>query len=109
MPMLSYKAWLAQCWPSTLPTPRGLNWPQCSTTRLQVPGVEFVRVDPRGTSQQCPQCGQVAAKALDQRRHRCDCGADIDRDVAAAMVVHFRAFGFWPGGGLEPLSERVAA
>src|SRR5262247_2298193 len=36
-------------------------------------GVEFVRVDPRGTSQQCPQCGQVAAKALDERRHRCDC------------------------------------
>src|SRR5215475_14672428 len=35
-------------------------------------GVEFVRVDPRGTSQECPQCGQVAAKALDQRRHRCD-------------------------------------
>src|SRR5215475_7059499 len=67
-------------------------------------GVEFVRVDPRGTSQQCPPCGQVAAKALDQRRHRCDCGADIDRDVAAAMVVHFRAFGFWPGAGLEPLS-----
>jgi len=72
-------------------------------------GVEFVRVDPRGTSQQCPQCGQVAAKALDERRHRCDCGADIDRDVAAAMVVHFRAFGFWPGAGLESLSERVAA
>ena len=37
-----------------------------------------------------------------------DCGADIDR-VAAAMVVHFRAFGFWPGAGLESLSERVAA
>src|SRR5215813_3478179 len=72
-------------------------------------GVEFVRVDPRGTSQQCPQCGQVAAKALDERRHRCDCGADIDRDVAAAMVVHFRAFGFWPGAGLESLRERVAA
>src|SRR5262249_14279125 len=72
-------------------------------------GVKFVRVDPRGTSQQCPRCGQVAAKALDERRHRCDCGADIDRDVAAAMVVHFRAFGFWPGTGLESLSERVAA
>ena len=40
---------------------------------------------------------------------RCDCGADIDRDVAAAMVVHARAFGFWPGAGLESLSERVAA
>jgi putative transposase len=72
-------------------------------------GVEIVRVDPRGTSQTCPECGIVAAKTLAERRHRCECGADMDRDVAAAMVVHFRAFGFWPGSGLGSLSERVAA
>lgn len=72
-------------------------------------GVELVRVDPRGTSQTCPECGIIAAKTLDERRHLCDCGADIDRDVAAAMVVHFRAFGFWPGSGLGSLSEPVAA
>ena len=72
-------------------------------------GVELVRVDPRGTSQTCPECGIVEAKTLTERRHRCQCGADIDRDVAAAMVVHFRAFGFWPGAGLGSLSEPVAA
>lgn len=72
-------------------------------------GVELVKVDPRGTSQECPLCGQIAEKTLAERRHRCDCGADLDRDVAAAMVVHFRAFGFTPGTGERTLSERVAA
>jgi IS605 OrfB family transposase len=60
-------------------------------------GGELIKVDPRGTSQECPECGQIAVKTLDERRHRCNCGADLDRDVAAAMVVHHRAFGFWPG------------
>lgn len=72
-------------------------------------GVEIVRVDPRGTSQTCPECGTVAAKTLAEREHRCDCGCRLDRDVAAAMVVHQRAFGFSPGAGLGRLSERVAA
>lgn len=72
-------------------------------------GVEFIRVDPRGTSQTCPECGQIAVKTLAERTHRCECGCTLDRDVAAAMVVHFRAFGFWPGIGLGELSEPAAA
>lgn len=72
-------------------------------------GVEIVKVDPRGTSQTCPECGVVAAKTLAEREHRCFCGCRLDRDVAAAMVVHFRAFGLRPGAGLGSLSERVAA
>jgi putative transposase len=72
-------------------------------------GVELVKVDPRGTSQECPGCGLVEAKTLAEREHRCECGLVLDRDVAAAMVVHFRAFGFWPGSGLGSLSGRVAA
>lgn len=72
-------------------------------------GAELIEVDPRGTSQTCPECGTVAKKTLAEREHRCDCGCRLDRDVAAAMVVHFRAFGFWPGAGLGQPSERVAA
>lgn len=72
-------------------------------------GGKVVEVDPRGTSQTCPECGTVAKKTLAERQHRCDCGCSLDRDVAAAMVVHFRAFGFWPGTGLGSLSQRVAA
>ena len=69
----------------------------------------LVKVDPHGTSQTCPECGTIAKKTLDVRMHRCDCGCVLDRDVAAAMVVHFRAFGFWPGLGLQDLSRRSAA
>jgi putative transposase len=72
-------------------------------------GCEFVEVDPRGTSQTCPECGTVARKTLAERHHRCDCGCSLDRDVAAAMVVHQRAFGLAPGAGVGSLSRPVAA
>lgn len=72
-------------------------------------GSALIEVDPRGTSQTCPECGTIKPKPLGERRHRCECGCDLDRDVAAAMVVHFRAFGFWPGHGLQDSSGRVAA
>ena len=72
-------------------------------------GSVLIEVDPRGTSQTCPECGTIKPKTLAERRHRCTCGCDLDRDVAAAMVVHFRAFGFRPGHGLQDSSGRVAA
>lgn len=72
-------------------------------------GCEFIEVDPRETSQTCPECGAVAKKTLAERVHRCDCGCVLDRDVAAAIVVHQRAFGLPPGAGAGLLSERVAA
>jgi putative transposase len=68
-------------------------------------GGQVVKVNPRGTSQQCPECGQVAAKALSDREHVCDCGCALDRDVAAAMVIHQRAFGFGAGAALGALSK----
>jgi putative transposase len=65
-------------------------------------------VDPRGTSQTCPQCQAVAAKTLAQRAHRCDCGCVLDRDVAAAQIVLQRAT-FGPGTGLQATRQRIAA
>jgi putative transposase len=38
-------------------------------------------------SQRCPCCGDVAKKSLDVRIHDCSCGARLDRDHAAALVV----------------------
>lgn len=70
---------------------------------------ELIEVDPRGTSQTCPECGTVAKKTLAEREHRCDCGCRLDRDVAAAMVVHQRAFGFPSGAGGGLLTWPVAA
>lgn len=38
-------------------------------------------------SQRCPDCGTVAKKSLSQRQHTCDCGCDMSRDMASALVV----------------------
>ncbi|MCW2240799.1 transposase [Azospirillum canadense] len=73
-------------------------------------GTMLVAVDPRGTSQTCPDCGAVVAKTLSNRTHRCDCGCVLDRDVAAAKVILHRAVhGKGPGHGLRSPSQRVAA
>jgi putative transposase len=72
-------------------------------------GVELVKVDPRGTSQECPKCGLVRRKTLKERIHRCECGCVLDRDVAASQVVHHRAFGFKARNGQPELFEAVAA
>jgi putative transposase len=54
-------------------------------------GAHFIEVDPKYTSQTCPDCGQIAAKTLAERTHKCDCGCVLDRDVAAARVILRRA------------------
>ncbi len=51
-------------------------------------GREFIKVDPRYTSQTCPSCGCVKRKELSERTHKCDsCGLVLDRDVASAKVI----------------------
>ncbi len=54
--------------------------------------VYFQKVDPRKTSQICPNCQhETGKKTLVQRIHKCDnCGYTTDRDVAAAQVVAIR-------------------
>jgi putative transposase len=54
-------------------------------------GAHYVEVDPKFTSQTCPDCGTIAKKELAQRTHSCDCGCVLDRDVAAARVILSRA------------------
>ena len=47
----------------------------------------LVKVDPRGTSQQCP-CGALVRKKLWQRDHKCTaCGLETTRDHAAALEI----------------------
>jgi putative transposase len=65
-------------------------------------------VDPRGTSQTCPECGTIRRKTLAERLHACDCGYHADRDVAAARIVLMRA-GFPDGTSGQAPSQRVAA
>lgn len=55
-------------------------------------GRAVVKVNARGTSQQCSACGATGSKKrLDVRRWRCDaCGAEHDRDVNAARNIRQR-------------------
>jgi len=51
-------------------------------------GSQVVRVDPRYTSQICPECGCLVQKALSDRIHHCPhCGYAVPRDVAASQVI----------------------
>jgi putative transposase len=47
--------------------------------------------NPRGTSQECPDCGAIRKKSLSERIHCCPCGCTLCRDVAAAKVILARA------------------
>jgi IS605 OrfB family transposase len=50
-------------------------------------GRQLVKIDPKYTSQECPDCHAIEKKALSKRVHRCDCGLTIGRDHAAAFVI----------------------
>lgn len=60
-------------------------------SKAESAGARVVKVNPRHTSQICPECGTIEPKLLSQRIHRCDCGYEADRDVAAARVILHRA------------------
>lgn len=50
-------------------------------------GSLVIRVDPRRTSQTCPECSNIVKKELSVRWHDCPCGCSMPRDVAAAKVI----------------------
>ncbi|MDJ0732611.1 MAG: transposase [Nostocaceae cyanobacterium] len=54
-------------------------------------GKFFGEVDARGTSQECPECGNEVKKDLSVRVHNCSyCGYTTDRDVAAGQNIRNR-------------------
>lgn len=66
------------------------SWSQfvdaCSC-KAEEAGRTLLRVDPKYTSQICSQCGTVRKKDLSERWHSCECGAELDRDVNAAINI----------------------
>jgi putative transposase len=50
-------------------------------------GKTTVAVAPHYTSVDCSSCGTKIQKTLSQRTHRCVCGAELDRDVNAAINI----------------------
>jgi putative transposase len=61
------------------------------TSKAEEAGCEIVRVNPRGTTQECSWCGQTVPKTLYDRVHSCpDCGLTLDRDHNAAINIFKR-------------------
>lgn len=54
-------------------------------------GGQVLKINPAFTSQTCPACGLVKPKKLAQRQHKCECGFEAHRDVAAAQVILARS------------------
>lgn len=52
-------------------------------------GAQFIEIDTRkhAPSQTCPACGRREKKSLAERTHRCPCGCEMHRDIAAATVI----------------------
>jgi putative transposase len=66
-------------------------------------------VDARGTSQQCPECGEEVRKDLRVRIHDCPhCGYRTDRDIAAAQNIRNRGIKLISTGG-QPGQETACA
>jgi putative transposase len=75
-------------------------------------GVEVVKVEPKGTTQMCSNCGKEIYKKLWNRKHICECGLKIDRDHNSAINILKRALGqelpeFTPVE-IEPLPARAS-
>jgi len=72
-------------------------------------GVPYVKVDPNGTSSECPKCDYKGLEEVGYRRLRCPrCGFEADRDVIGKLNVRkrgLRKLGIIPrGGALTPLT-----
>jgi len=62
------------------------------TYKAERAGCTVVAVDPKGTSQECSQCGQTVSKDLSERIHKCPyCGLVLGRDENAARNILRRA------------------
>jgi putative transposase len=72
-------------------------------------GVPYVKVDPNGTSSECPKCDYKKLEEVCYRRLRCPrCGFEADRDVIGKLNVRkrgLRKLGIkFSGGALTPLT-----
>jgi len=69
-------------------------------------GRTLLKVCPTYTSQICSVCGTVRKKDVSERWHSCDCGAELERDVNAALNILTRGQKTL-SGGTHPTFARV--
>ncbi|MCG8352175.1 MAG: transposase, partial [Chloroflexales bacterium] len=58
------------------------------TCKAASAGGQVIRINPRFTTQNCSQCGDLVQKSLSARTHICpSCGYIADRDINAAQNI----------------------
>src|SRR5690606_22190446 len=67
-------------------------------------GIKVEKVDPRYTSQTCPNCGNIKKKSLSERIHNCECGYSGNRDIVAAQCILLKSN---ISARTEPLEHKV--
>lgn len=80
-------------------------------SKAEEAGRRLVKVDPRYTSQECSQCGEIVKKDLSVRVHSCPrCGLVLDRDVNAAINILNKALARTglSGVNVEVVNSRVS-
>jgi putative transposase len=60
---------------------------QICKNKAECAGSRVLFVSPKYTSQLCSGCGAIVQKELEERRHVCSCGCDLDRDHNAAINI----------------------
>ena len=69
-------------------------------------GVNVLKVNPHGTSQNCSSCGTKVPKTLSVRLHECPkCGLSMDRDENAAVNILNRALSDLRSGGFLQIEQ----
>jgi len=73
-------------------------------------GGRLIRVNPRGTTQECSRCGERVKKTLSDRVHECPfCGLVMDRDHNSALNVLVRGRGIRrEPPEFRPVEEKVS-
>jgi len=59
--------------------------------KVEEAGCRVVKIEPRGTTQECSSCGRIVPKTLKDRIHNCPCELSIDRDLNASINILNRA------------------
>jgi len=54
-------------------------------------GGQLIKVNPRGTSKTCSNCGNEVDMPLSKRKFKCSCGFVCHRDLNASINIHDRA------------------
>ena len=72
-------------------------------------GKRRVKVDPKGSTQECSFCGRMVWKTLAERMHKCSCGAVLPRDYNASLNIKYRGLIMVGWGTAEPSKSDVTA